>query len=348
MKRVSTGRRIISILSSTALTLTLFFAVTHSTQANLLAYEPWDYTSGATFVGGGGGFGFSSAWLLNGGNAANNFVLQGGFTYTDAHGNSLAVSGNRALVTGDGSATGDNIGGTAAGSQPLRPFDFARGVDGTTVSTWISVLALRTGLPNPTPAAAPDDYLYGRAAGVQFFYQSTTATTAGNEQFSIGRATQSSETVKEWPNDTWAVVQQGNANASKVSNVGFATPPADFLLIRIDHIGAAANDLANADTMHMWINPLLDTVPDDATADVVFNSNEYAAALSVNRDFNFNKLRIFGGSAQTTPSGRSYGSIELDELRVGETFADVTPIPEPSVFALAGLALLGFALRRKA
>jgi hypothetical protein len=324
-----------------------------SARAALLAYEGWDYTAGGTFNGLNGGFGFSSAWLLNGGaGGANNMVVNaGGFTYTDGNANSLVVVGNRGFVTGDGSATGDNIAGGLSGtSQPLRPFSFNRGTDGSTVSTWISVLALRTGIPNPTPGAPPADYLYGRSAGVQFFYQSTTSTAQGNEQFTMGRGTQSSETATALANDTWSVLQQGNANAVKVSSVDFASPPADFLLIRIDHVGSTVNDLANADTLRMWINPLLDTVPTDASADITLNANEFAAALGINRDLNFNKLRIFAGNAQTTPSGRSYGSLEVDELRVGETFADVTPftmVPEPSIGVVGGLGLLFFLRRRK-
>jgi hypothetical protein len=40
----------------------------------------------------------------------------------------------------------------------------------------------------------------------------------------------------------------------------------------------------------------------------------------------------------------STGAMRIDELRVGETFADVTPVPEPAALALAAIAVL--ALRR--
>ena len=50
---------------------------------------------------------------------------------------------------------------------------------------------------------------------------------------------------------------------------------------------------------------------------------------------NFDKIRLAG------QNGINYS---FDELRIGETFADVTPrVPEPTAFALAGgaLAFLG-------
>lgn len=42
----------------------------------------------------------------------------------------------------------------------------------------------------------------------------------------------------------------------------------------------------------------------------------------------------------------STGAMRIDELRVGETFADVTPVPEPGTFVLAAFALLGLAATR--
>lgn len=334
-------------------------ALTSTARAQLLAYEGWDYTPDTTFVGLNGGSGWAAGWIANGSaNTANIIARLGSLTYNDGFGNSLATTGNRGFITADGTAaTGDNIGGTAAQSQPGRAFSFSRGDSGLTESTWISVLALRTGIPNPTPGAAPNDYLYGRATQpAGFFYNATpTSTTVGNEHIVVGRATQSAETIHpEWPNDTWALVQQGDAQKSKVSNVNLASAPADFLLIRIDHIGSTVNDVANADTARLWINPRLDVVPSDASADVVFNASEYlvggAAPANATRDFIFNRFRMFAGSAQTTPSGRSYGSVEMDELRVGLTFLDVAPIaiiPEPSVAVLSALGLLFFLRRRK-
>jgi hypothetical protein len=37
----------------------------------------------------------------------------------------------------------------------------------------------------------------------------------------------------------------------------------------------------------------------------------------------------------------STGAMRIDELRVGETFADVTPVPEPAAMGLLAVALVG-------
>ena len=48
-------------------------------------------------------------------------------------------------------------------------------------------------------------------------------------------------------------------------------------------------------------------------------------------------------------SGVYTNSVELfDEIRVGTTAADVTPVPEPAIFCMAGLGILALiTLRRK-
>src|SRR5262249_32159097 len=130
---ITFGVRGVKILAVAAVIST--FITGRAANAALLAYEGFDYTPGL-LTGQNGGTGFSSAWLLNGGNTNNSVVATGGFSYTDSGNRSLVVAGNRAWVTGDGSTAGDNFsGGTNANAQPLRPFSFQRGLDNTTNST---------------------------------------------------------------------------------------------------------------------------------------------------------------------------------------------------------------------
>src|SRR3990172_698996 len=117
-------------------------------QAGLLAYEGFDYAAGSVLADQNGGTGFSQAWQANigsSGSVNNSMIFAGSFSYTDLFGNTLLTSGNLAHLTGDGTATGDNTGGNLANGQPLRGFSFSRGTT-TDQTTWISLLAIRTGL----------------------------------------------------------------------------------------------------------------------------------------------------------------------------------------------------------
>ncbi len=321
--------------------------------ATLLAYEGFDYSASILDSTKNGGFGWSQPWQPTTGTAnvllPNQQVLSTGFNYTDALNNSLVVTGGRAHVTGDGALDGLAGGvGTTTSVTPTRGLAFSRGTSGATESTWMSFIALRTGLTQPVVGAPPNDYLYGRAASAQLFYNSVSSTTGGSEMFGVGRATQSSETINV-ANDTWGVLQQGNANATKVSTVNWASG-ADFMLMRIDHvggIGASGGVITNADTIRLWINPNLDVAPSDGSADIVLNANDFNPALGINRDLIFNRFRIFGGGTNATVG---YGSMELDEIRIGEGFGDVTPftaVPEPAIAAFGGLSVLALILRRR-
>ena len=353
--------RSITAIGTAAIALSALLSQ-QTANAALLAYEGFDYTAGNLDTTKNGGIGWAQAWQPTtvSGNLANQQVFSTGFNYTDGLGNALTVSGGRAHVTGDGGATGDNIGGVGTGTSvtPTRGFNFNRGANGLTETTWMSFISLRTGLPQgsagqPPVGAPPNDYLYGRAASAQLFYNSASSTTAGSEMFAIGRATQSSETTAAaslLQNDTWGILQQGNANATKVSTINFAAGAADFMLMRIDHlpgINAVSGLLTNADTIRIWINPNLDVAPADGAADITLNANDFNPTLAINRDLIFNRFRIFGGGTNAVVG---YGSIELDEIRIGGGFADVTPytsVPEPAMAALGGLGVLALILRRR-
>jgi len=84
---------------------------------------------------------------------------------------------------------------------------------------------------------------------------------------------------------------------------------------------------AGNDTFNLYINPTI-----GGSAPTIADATETGVDLG-----NFTDLRIV--SAFST----------FDELRIGETFADVTPIPEPSAFALiaGSLALLAMMTQRR-
>ena len=89
------------------------------------------------------------------------------------------------------------------------------------------------------------------------------------------------------------------------------------------------------DKAYLWVNPtatLAGANPDIATASVTLDL--------VN--FNFDRIRVQSGSTNV---------IDVDELRFGTTYGDVTPsstpVPEPSGVMLPGLGVLGMMLIRR-
>lgn len=80
------------------------------------------------------------------------------------------------------------------------------------------------------------------------------------------------------------------------------------------------------ESMNVWLNPDLDQTPLLGDADLSFTA----------ADFQFDRIRIAGGDFFT-----------FDELRIGTTFAAVSPVPEPSTFLLFALLLGCFGLARK-
>lgn len=325
----------------------VFLCAVSPAKAALLAYEGFGYDAGsvldATAVW-DGGTGFSQPWQANlpsGANGYNQIIRAGSLVYQDAYGNQLLTSGNRIHITGDGTADGDNTGGTRHNAQPRRAFSFARGNNDET--TWVSFLAII----NPTvvtPYLDPGTgtYLYyGRATSVQLF-QGT-----GSERLTIGTASQNGETDPTLPNDTWRLVNRGSAAYTVASTVPLTNLPpnstANFVVIRIDH--KAGDDRVNApDTAYMWLNPSLISEPNTNNADAI----SYAGTPGYERDYWFDTLRLFAGGWNSTVG---YGAADVDEIRVGETYWDVAPIvPEPAATVLGvlgGFGLLVLRLRRK-
>ena len=81
----------------------------------------------------------------------------------------------------------------------------------------------------------------------------------------------------------------------------------------------------------LWVNPT--TGGSQPTADISFAPTLTPVPSN---------LQVLGFKAQ---SAATAGNWNFDDLRVGTTWADVTPVPEPSAFALGGLGLLGLAIR---
>ena len=96
------------------------------------------------------------------------------------------------------------------------------------------------------------------------------------------------------------------------------------------------------DVVRMWINPTPGAAAPTPSVVSSFGNDVYTTiAGPVNVQGNINSFWFRDGSTFLP------GPTLVDELRVGTTFASVTPIPEPSTFALAGLGLALAGLTRR-
>jgi hypothetical protein len=259
-------------------------------RAGLLAYEPFTNASGTAIIGSGSGFGFTGSWQANssGGTATNTGY---GLGYTDGGGRTLIGSGGAGFFQGLTTAN--------TSMQPIRPFNFNRGTNGTDgTTTWISFLIARQG---PTGTLAGN--LYGRGANVPHDLGAIQKLAIGN---SSGAAS-----------NTVGLIPTGAAGNLKGATNAFGGVT-NFVVVRIDHVGAA-NDNA-----YLFVNPALNVEPAVSSA----------GASSLNGfDFSFNQLRVFAGGQSS--AAQPYAEIIVDEYRLGESYADVAPFtisnPPPAV-----------------
>ncbi|MEM1211586.1 MAG: PEP-CTERM sorting domain-containing protein [Planctomycetota bacterium] len=86
------------------------------------------------------------------------------------------------------------------------------------------------------------------------------------------------------------------------------------------------------DDFEIWFNP------DDISSEAALGTADIQFLDGANTP-NFNRFRLEGGNFPT--------DLQFDEIRLGTTFADVVPIPEPGSLALIGLGGLVIAARRR-
>lgn len=176
--------------------------------------------------------------------------------------------------------------------QPVRLFNFSRGTNGTDgVTTWISFIVVRQG---PTGSLAGNPY--GRGANVPH-----DLNTGNLQKLAIGNSSSvGSNTVALIPTGSAA-----NCRGDASSTFGGAT---NFVVVRVDHV-VGGNDHA-----YLFVNPTLGVEPPTSSAGAVW-TNSF--------DFSFDRLRIFAGGQSS--AAQPYAELIVDEYRLGESYADVTP-----------------------
>jgi hypothetical protein len=172
-------------------------------------------------------------------------------------------------------------------SGTAQPFrDFPRrGESGTT--TWISFIGVRGG---PT---ADNVNIYPRGSSVAFF-------DANSERFGIGNASGS-------PTNAWSILNLGGSLAN-LRQTARSFQEQSFVVVRIDHKDGN-------DQTYLFLDPPLDAEP-------ALNA---AAAQTIGEfDHPLNRVRPFAGNPDAA-NNRPYAELAVDEIRIGGTYASVTP-----------------------
>jgi hypothetical protein len=131
--------------------------------------------------------------------------------------------------------------------------------------------------------------------------------------------------------------QLGVARNSNLANASFgdniALGDAVFVVASVEIVAGTSNDVAR-----LWINP------DPASFGADTEPTATLTGLNAGGDSSINSFLLY---QRGTNNGLSVLGSWVDELRIGTTWADVTPVPEPTSLALAILGSAGLLRRRR-
>jgi len=239
-----------------------------------------------------------------------------------------ATTAGGTIVAGSLSAGGiATIGNSAVLSGELgtynvfRSFSNIAGGDGTT--TWYSYVGQRLGAAQDPATTSPPN-MYPRGVNIGLFDTEVTANPSRAERLALGNSSNA-------PENEWSIIPEGSGSV----RVGSAVPYTDlyWAVVRIDHHG----DATVADDAYLFLNPNPGIEPALGTA--------LASAVGVLDYSNLDYLRPFIGNES---SGRPFGVLAVDEIRLGGDYASMSAVPEPTTISLLALAGgLGLFLRRR-
>jgi len=255
----------------------LFSSLATAVSAVTIAYDGFNYGTGAGVPGSNGGSGWSAGWQANGTDVGQ--IVSGNVTY-----------GN---VGYDGQSTGNRLSWTngANGDGWSRQLSSARGGSDTTYVSFLMEY-------NRT---VPTESFY---IGLDTQIRNPRSWAATRFRFARNGVDTSQTNVQYFNGSTW--VQLGST-----LNVDTTNPTLVVMGLN-----------AATDTLEMWLNPtnLGGTAP---SADISVGSITIGGFDWIN----------FAGE---------WNNWELDEVRMGTAYADVTPVPEPSTYAMIlGVLTLG-------
>jgi hypothetical protein len=307
-------------LSILALTVGISFVAATPAAAQLLVYEGFDYANGYWLGNTNtGGFGWGAGWATGSQVIATN---QSG---------SLSYGG---LQTSGGSAVFGNPYGPFAGTQQAtRALTSAMGLtnyfSGSGGTLWVSFLYQNWTTDNVGRLGFRQANL-GMFAGTTTNANNTTGQN-GTETLDVGALNTYTAGVGDYMSLWGAGVGQAAAQQSGFATLrGSSTSPV-LVLLRLDFDATSA-----ADTVYAWFNPTIGgAAPSTATA----------ISTNIINVSGLNAIRFAAGNQNASGTN---AVMAVDEFRLGYTFGDVTPVPEPMTMALGSLGgLLLLALRRR-
>lgn len=234
-----------------------------SARAVLIAYDGFDYASGAVDgLGDGSSFGFAGNWTTA--------AVSGNVT-TGLSRLPLVVTGGAADMTGATTTTNFRV-----LAEALSPAN--------ATETWISLLAQRTA-----------DTALTNFVGLSFY---NGGTANPSTEFAISTTVQASTNPQQW-----RVVDLNNGGTTAWTNSGSAIVNNQVDLLVTQIVWNADGD----ETVNLWVNPPATGLGTPTTRSI--------ALAGIDR------LRL---------ASQNGASFIFDELRIGESFADVMPVIPPN------------------
>jgi pectate lyase len=266
------------------------------TNSVLLVYEGFNYSAGTCVAGQGGGQGWSTAWqTFNPGTyIATNTAA--GLTYG-------------ALVTANGALqVGYPQPGVPAGNLTADPQRVLPATLGTLASTNSGVLWISFLMHNPMYPTVPGKYY--RQSNLGLFRSASGTTNGGSEVAAAGLYNTSAAYTTNFA--AWAY---GVSPAPTMSSVPAFSADVQLVVIKL-----MADNTSAADHLYAWfnLNPALlgnnTNTPNVLTADFDFKDVDLSSV---------NALRFQAGNNNSNGTNAFFTA---DELRLGTSFASVTPV----------------------
>jgi len=310
-------------ISGLAIAIVGSLAIASSASAQVIVYDGINYPNAGPFgmsiagQSGGDSTGWGGPWASStaGSKIATNTVT--GLFY-----GGLSVDGGAVQVGAPQPGPGTS---TAAVAQRLLPNTLGSLAAANNGVLWLSFLIYNPVYPTNTSGTS----LFYRQSNLGFFSGATSGGANGSEKADLGMDNTSATVPPVFA--AWGGTVTGAA--PNQSTVSAFSPDTQFVLMEL-----VVDNTAAVDTYYAWFNtdPSLfannANTPSISTASV---TNSGADLSSVNA------LRFQAGGFNGNGTNAFF---TVDEIRLGDSFMDVTPTPEPATMALFGIGAVGMTL----